>query len=111
MNSLKPKAVKKSSTMKSLPANFEVINLARDYPEKEMSEIRNRILQEIKANKDKAAKEPKTDYETLLKRNNSQDLEGDIKKQGYAIMALEPVHTGICDSFKRIFINNLNSSQ
>ncbi|HON35160.1 MAG TPA: hypothetical protein PLY52_02470 [Methanothrix sp.] len=44
-------------------------------------------------NKRNAAKEPKIDYETLLKRNRSQDLERDIKKHGYAIMVLEPVHT------------------
>ena len=80
--------------MKSLPANFEVIDLARDYPEKEIGEIRDRILQEIKENKCKATKEPKTDYETLLRGNRSQDLERDIKKHGYAIMVLEPSHTG-----------------
>lgn len=81
-----------SSTMKSLPANFEVIDLARDYPEKEIGEIQDRILQEIKENKRNAAREPKTDYEILLKGNRSQDLERDIKKHGYAIMVLEPVH-------------------
>lgn len=92
---IKAKCGEKSSMLKSLPANFKVMNLARDYPEKEIGEIRDRILQGIKDDKAKAAKKPKTDYETLLKKNCSQDLEGDIKKWGYAIMSIEPVHTGV----------------
>lgn len=89
---IRAKRGEKSSIMKSLPAEFEIIELARDYPEKEIGEIRDQILQVMKEHKRKADKEPKKDYETLLKRNISQDLEDDIKKQEYAIMALEPVH-------------------
>jgi hypothetical protein len=91
---LKAKRGEKSSTMKSLPAKFESIDLSRDYPEKEIADIHNHILQKVKENKVKAAKEPKIDYEALQKRNNSHDLEGDIIRQGYAIMALEPAHNG-----------------
>ena len=84
----------KLSTFKSLPASFENLELAKDYPEKEITDIRDCVLKKIKDSKRNASLAQKTDCESLIKSNVSQDLEEDIKKNGYAIMALEPVHTG-----------------
>ncbi len=84
----------KISTFKSLPASFENLGLAKDYPEKEITDIRDFVLKKIKDRKRKAFLVQKTDYESLMQNNISQNFEEDIEKKGYAIMALEPVHTG-----------------
>ena len=84
----------KISIFKSLPANFENLKLAKDYPEKEITDIREFVLKKIKERKRTASSVQKTDYESLIRSNISQNLEEDIQKRGYAIMALEPVHNG-----------------
>ena len=82
------------STFKSLPAGFEKLELAKNYPEKEITDIRDYVLKKIKDNKRNASLVQKTDYESLIRHNISKNLEEDIQKKGYAIMAIEPVHTG-----------------
>jgi predicted amidohydrolase len=84
----------KISTFKSLPACFEKVELAKNYPEKEIADIRESVLRKIKDSKRNASLVKKTDYELLIRSNISQNLEEDIHKKGYAIMAVEPVHTG-----------------
>jgi|GEM_PF-643371 len=85
----------KSSFMKALPANFGNISLAVDYPEEEIDSIRQRVLKKIKEDKRRNSRDSKKDYDSLKVGNISHDLESDLDKQKYAIMELEPVHTGV----------------
>jgi hypothetical protein len=84
-----------ASTFKSLPASFENLELARDYPEKEITDIRDHVLKKIEESKRNASLAEKTDYNLLIRSNISQNLDEDIQKKGYAIMEIEPVHHGI----------------
>jgi hypothetical protein len=84
----------KKSAFKSLPAGFENLDLAEDYPEKEIIDIRDHVLRKIKDSKRNASLVQKKDYESLIRINISQNLKEDVQKRGYAIMAIEPVHTG-----------------
>lgn len=90
----------KSSVMKSIPANFERISLAIDYPEEELNDIRQIVLTKIKEEKRRASREDKKDYESLKGQNISHDLESDLNEQKYAVMDLEPAHTGIAKRLK-----------
>ncbi|MDF0591588.1 carbon-nitrogen hydrolase family protein [Candidatus Methanocrinis natronophilus] len=83
-----------SSIMKALPANFNNVSLAKDYPKEAIDSIRQVVLMKIKEEKRRTSREGKKDYESLKEQNISQELESDLDKQKYAIMELEPVHTG-----------------
>lgn len=94
----------KSSFMKALPANFEKISLAIDYPEKELNDIRKEVLTKIKEEKRRASRDGKKDYEALKVENISHNLESDLDKQKYAVMYLEPTHTGIAKRLKAFLL-------
>jgi predicted amidohydrolase len=101
----------KISALKSLPANFENLELAKDYPEKEITDIRDFVLRKIKESKRNASLVQKTDYESLIRNNISQNLEEDIQKKGYAIMEIEPVHHGIATRMKASLLINKGLSR
>lgn len=107
----KARGGEKVSTFKSLPASFESLELAKDYPDKEITDIREFVLRKIKDSKRNASFVQKTDYESLLKSNISQNLEDDIKKRGYAIMGLEPVHTGSATRLSAFLLINKGISK
>lgn len=94
----------KSSVIKALPANFEKISLAIDYPEEELNDIRQNVLTKIKKEKRLASRNGKKDYESLKGQSISQDLESDLDKQKYAVMDLEPVHIRVATRLKAFLL-------
>lgn len=84
----------RSSIMKTLPPKLETTSLATDYPEGEINNTRQIVLKKIKEEK-RDSRNSKKDYESLKAENISHDLESDLDKQKYAIMYLEPAHTGV----------------
>ena len=94
----------KSSIMKGLPANFKSVSLAKDYPEEEVSSIRELILQKIKEEKRRDSRKGKTNYDVLKEECISHNLETDLDSQKYAIMDLEPAHTGVAKRLKAFLL-------